>query len=366
MRKNSDKPKYGAVVFNSECGRFLKDFSALPKRLYSPRELTQNPRDEYLLLNGCHILSGYFIVTPILVYRDGIAVSRAVVTIYPDDSAAYLGFFESENDPDAAALLFKTAEKIAAANGKSEIIGPVDCSFWIKYRFKTDRFGAPYTGEPYNKEYYPELWERFGFKICCGYSSNRYKIVESDVGCEKYSARLAEKLNAGYEIKSPDADSFDKALGEVYSLMIELYSGFPTYKRITEREFRAMYGSLKPLLNYSMVKLAYYNGKAVGFFISVPNYGNLIYGKPTPIKLARILAKKRKPRSYVMLYMGVDGEHRGLGKALAEVIRLELKKQRVPSVGALIRDGNCSKDYMENIRDFEYRYALYSKKVGGD
>lgn len=145
--------------------------------------------------------------------------------------------------------------------------------------------------------------------------------------------------------------------------MIELYSHFPTYKRITKTEFCTRYKSLKPILNYNMVRLAYYKGKPVGFFISVPNYGNLVCGKLTPWKLIRILARKRKPSSYVMLYMGVDREHRGLGKALAEDIRSELKRLQVPSVGALIRDGNINKNYVENIREFEYRYALFQKNV---
>lgn len=355
--------KLSALVFNSESKRFLKDFLSLPKRLYKPHELTQNPKEEAELLSDCHILSRYFSVKPILIYRGGAAVSRAVVTIYPDDSAAYLGFFESENDIEAAKLLFDTAEKIAKANSKSEIIGPVDCSFWIKYRLKLNRFGSPYTGEPYNKDYYQSLWEECGFKIFQGYSSNHYKIFENDEGCEKYSARLAQKLNEGYEIKSPSADNFDRALREVYALMIELYSRFPTYKRITEREFCAMNSSLRSILNYSMVKLAYYNGEAVGFFISVPNYGNSIYGKLDSKKLVKILSEKRKPRSYVMLYLGVGEKHLGLGTALAETIRRELKDQGVPSVGALIRDGNSSKNYAKSNCDFEYRYALFKKTI---
>lgn len=361
MTSTPQKPN--AVVFGADIPRCAKDFIALPKRLYSAHERTQDSDTEYALLHGTHILSRYFSVAPILVYRGGAAVSRAVVTVYPDDSSAYLGFFESENDAEAAALLFRTAERISKEKGCSEITGPVDCSFWIKYRLKLDRFGAPYTGEPYNKDYYAALWEQCGFKVCCGYSSNKYKIVDSDEGCEKYTTRLAEKLNEGYEIKSPTDGSFNNALEEVYSLMIELYSDFPTYKRITKSEFCSMFKSLKSIVNYNMVRLAYYKGKAVGFFVSVPNYGNLICGKLTPIRLARILAEKRKPRSYVMLYMGVDGEHRGLGKALAEDIRSELKRLQVPSVGALIRDGNINKNYMENIKDFEYRYVLFKKNI---
>lgn len=352
-----------AVIFTSDDKKCMWDFLSLPKRLYAKNELMQNAADEAALLSGTHTLSHYFTVTPILVYRGERAVCRGVVTVYPDDTKAYLGFFESENDSSAAKLLFDTVSKIAKDNSLTEIIGPVDCSFWIKYRLKTSRFGSPYTGEPYNKDYYLKLWEENGFCVSQRYFSNHYAVVESDEGCEKYADRLAEKLSGGYEIKSPEPESFDRTLREVYSLLIELYSGFPAYKRISESEFCAMFGYLRSIINYSMVKMAYFNKTAVGFFISVPNFGNTVYGMLTPHKLLKILSEKRRPRSYVMLYMGVDQNHRGLGKALAETIRRELKTQGVPSVGALIRDGNSNQDYMAQLRDFEYEYALLKKTI---
>lgn len=355
-----------AVIFKADDKRRVRDFLRLPKRIYAPGELTQNEAAELALLKGRHILSRYFTVIPILVYRGERAVSRAAVTLYPDDAEAYVGFFESENDCEAAKLLFDTVRRVAAENSRTAAVGPVDCSFWIKYRLKTNRFGRPYTGEPHNKDYYLRLWIENGFEVCRKYFSNHYTVVDGDEGCEKYAARLVEKRNEGYEIKSPRAENFDEALREVYSLLIELYSDFPAYKRITESEFCSMFGGLKPILDYDMVKMAYYNKKAVGFFISVPDFKNAVYGRISPVKLLKILREKRKPRSYVMLYMGVDQEHRGLGKALAESIREELKKRRVPSVGALIRDGNCNKDYMERLIDFEYEYALLKSPCGAD
>lgn len=352
-----------AVVFDSNDKQKTRDFLALPKRIYSAKERTQNPAEELALLNGTHMLSRYFTVTPVLIYRKNRVVSRAVVTLYPNDSTAYIGFFESENDSAAAKLLFITAGEIAVKNGCDKLTGPVDCSFWIKYRMKTDRFGAPYTGEPYNKDYYPALWKENGFEIIKRYTSNHYKVIDSDDGCEKYIARLKEKLSEGYTIKSPDDSTFDKTLREVYSLMIELYSRFPIYKRITEEEFCKLCGYLRHILNYRMVKMAYFEEKPVGFFVSVPNFQNRIYGKPSPFKMLRILLEKRKPRSYVILYMGVDEKHRGLGRALCEAVREELKAQQVPSIGALIRDGNCSKVYVDKFIDFEYEYVLLEKGI---
>lgn len=352
-----------AVIFGSRSKEHIKDFLDLPGRLYDREELMQNEKEERAILKGTHVLSHYFTATPILVYADGKAVSRGILTVYPEDEVAYLGYFESENNSAAAGLLFHTAFEMARNMGLKGIVGPVDCSFWIKYRLKTNQFRSPYTGEPYNKDYYLKLWEENGFQVWEQYGSNHYMVVENDEGCEKYMERLAQKLEQGYEIKSPRPREFRRTMREVYGLLIELYSAFPAYKRITEAEFRKQFKYLKSILNYSMVKMAYYQGEAVGFFVSVPDFGNAVYGKIHLWQLPAILAKKKKPDSYVMLYMGVDPKHKGLGSAFAEVIRNELKTQRVPSVGALIRSGNYSQNYVGQLIDFAYEYVLLERRI---
>lgn len=352
-----------AVIFGPRSDEHIRDFLALPGRIYVKEELMQNEKEERAILKGTHVLSHYFTATPILVYEDERAVSRGIVTVYPGDEVACLGFFESKDNSAAAGLLFHTVFGLVRDMGLKGIVGPVDCSFWIRYRLKTNQFRTPYTGEPYNKEYYLRLWEENGFQICEQYASNHYKVVKDDRGCEKYMDRLAQKQKEGYEIKSPRGRDFRRTLKEVYSLLIELYSGFPAYKRITEAEFRKLFRYLKSVLNYSMVKMAYYQGEAVGFFISVPDFGNTVYGKIPLWKLPVIFSQKRKPKSYVMLYMGVDPGHKGLGKALAEAIRSELKLQQVPSVGALIRSGNTNKDYVGHLIDYTYEYVLLERQV---
>lgn len=352
-----------AVIFGRRSKEYIQEFLDLPERIYARHEMMQNKEEERAILECRHALSHYFTATPILIYEDGRAVSRGVITVYPEDDTAYLGYFESENNNAAAGLLFHTAFGIVRDLGMKGIAGPIDCSFWIRYGLKTNRFGNPYTGESYNKDYYLRLWEENGFQMWEQYVSNHYMPVRSDKDCEKYIERLAKMQEAGYVIKSPGPREFRRILGEVYGLLMEVYSSFPGYKRITEKEFRKLFKYLKSLLNYSMVKMAYYEGEAVGFFISVPNFGNEVYGKNGLMKMLKIHSRKKKPESYVMLYMGVDPRHQGLGKALAEAVRLELKAQQVPSVGALIRQGSGGREYVRHLIEHEYEYVLLERQV---
>ena len=121
--------------------------------------------------------------------------------------------------------------------------------------------------------------------------------------------------------------------------------------------------SYKQIMNMSMTKLAYYNGKAVGFYVSIPDYGNLVYHTGNPVNIAKILMTKKKPKRYVMLYMGVDQQHRGLGKALVYAIMKELMASGLPSIGALMRDGKLTQTYANGDITGVYEYVLLERTI---
>ncbi len=352
---------YSVILLNGEEG-LQRQFLDLPKHIYGKHEIMQEEDTERAILTGTHTLSHYFQVLGLLaVDEQKRAIGRASITIYPDNTTAYLGFFECENCIEACRVLLNRAEELAREKGCKEIVGPVDASIWIRYRFKTNHFESSYTGEPYNKEYYTFLWEQCGYQVDQKYFSNHYKRIAPEFSNERYHSRLEEKESAGYSIVSPTKKTIGRTLNEVYDLLIELYRHFPAYTYVTKEEFIALYGYLEKLVRFNMVKMAYFEEKPVGFFVSIPNYQNIVYGKLTIADYLKIMRIHRNPRDYVMLYMGVDVSHKGLGKALAESIMEELKRAGTPSVGALIRKGNINKDYFSELIDYEYSYVLLKK-----
>ncbi len=355
---------YQAIQFTANNAEYLQKFLALPTQLYTSNEIMQNSVEEEQLISGAHVLSRYFRVYPILaIDENNDAVARCLLTAYPDRSSAYIGFFESINDNNASDCIMSAAEQLSAQLGYTSIIGPVDCSFWIRYRLKVNQFELPYSGEPYNKDYYEKFFLDSGYESIGEYVSNRFRRVEKNFHDAKFEQRLAEMKYNGYEIISPNAENFDKSLREIYNLLIKLYSDFQTFSRITEDEFCKIYSPLKKVIDYSMVKIAYYRGNPVGFFVTIPNFSNAVSSQITLKKLPKIIKNKLFCRDYVMLYMGVHPEHRGLGKALAETIRRELAENGAKSVGALIRKGKVNGGYFSELIDYQYEYRLYEKKI---
>ena len=142
------------VRFDKEENR-IKDFIALKKKLYTRKNNTESVSDITRILTETHPLSHYFKLDKFLVYDDGKVCGRFCFTKYEDDPVCYIGFYECVNRDDAAKFLFDNAARIASEMGYEKIVGPVDCSFWIKYRLKINLFEKPpYTGEPYNLDYY--------------------------------------------------------------------------------------------------------------------------------------------------------------------------------------------------------------------
>ena len=99
-----------------------------------------------------------------------------------------------------------------------------------------------------------------------------------------------------------------------------------------------------------------------GFFISIPNYHNAVYNL-TLKNILRISRIRKTPEEYVMLYIGVDQKHHGLGRALVYSIIQELNKNKKPSIGALAHDGKVTQKYAADMISSIYEYVLLKKEL---
>ena len=350
------------VEFTNE-KELIQDFLSLPKKLYTKKDNMEDPKMMESLLLGNHPLSEYFTLHKFLIYKRNEVVGRFVITEYPDDKkVCYIGFFECVNDKKIAKFLFREAENYAKSKKYKKIVGPVDASFWIKYRLKINKFDRPYTGEPYNLKYYYDLFLDNKYKVCDHYTSQIYEIAGEEYNDPKYTERYQEFLKLGYEIIKPEMKDFDKCMGEVYELITTLYADFPIFKNLSKESFLKHYESFRSIINMDMVRMAYYKGKAVGFYISIPNYYNEVYHLNL-FNICKILHTRKHPKEYVMLYMGVDQEHRGLGKALVYAIVEELKHNHLPSIGALAHDGKINQNYVSEKITSRYEYVLLERSI---
>ncbi|MDR2940799.1 MAG: hypothetical protein LBV08_10865 [Clostridiales bacterium] len=356
---------YKVAHFDKE-EKYIYDFLGLPEKLYRPKELTQNRQEVQALLLGRHILSKYFKTEKIVVYDGtGNTSARCMLTIYPGDSTLYIGFFECINDKKCASTLFGWVESYARSHNFKNITGPVDASFWVKYRLKTNMFDKPpYLSEPYNKDYYLNLFLGSKYTIKEKYVSNIfYKLPLIKYEKQKYKRRYEEFTRRGYKIISPKRKDFNVAIRQIYKLIMNLYSDFPIFKYISEEDFCQHFKYFKDILDMSMIKTAYYKGEMAGFFIGAPDYGNSLYFKLNLASYIKIFLKRLRSKNYVMLYMGVDKAHQGLGKALVQTVIKNIHSKHSTAVGAFIQKGKITETYAEDSIASKYEYALLIREL---
>lgn len=334
-----------------------KAFLSLPKQIYK-KDCPQNVKTEKQILNGTHPLSPDFEIYPYVITDDNKKpICRCVLTIYSNADVAYVGFFEAKNDLAAVKEMMTHVRQKAMDLGKTKILGPIDCSIYINYRFKTNLFEKTYTGEPYNKEYYPKLWEQCGFVIKDKYVSNQMRQVTEnnfDVRLDRIYQRY---LDRGYTFRGPYGD-FQRALKDVYSLLVERYSGFVGAQPVSEAQFMSLFSYIEKIADYDMIKLAYKGEELKGFCIALPNYNLDSVGDITLMKLLRILKTKKNPKEYVILYAGADEKSPGLGGALMHSIRNELYKNQCTSIAALIHEGNMPQQVYTMLHTEQFQYIL--------
>ena len=351
------------VTFEKE-EKYIKDFLELPKKLYNKKEIVQNEELEKDLLLGNHCLNKYFKQYKMLLYSEkDIVIGRCILTVYPEDEVGYIGFFECIENIEAGKFMLEYANHLANTLNLSSIKGPVDSSFWIKYRLKMNRFDEiPYTNEPYNKSYYKDIFLEAGYGICQKYISNQYiKPDIFDKQFDKYKEKWKE-IRKKYKIVTPNKRNFIYYLEDIYVLITKLYSTFPIYKEISKEDFIEMYKDYANIADFNLVKLVYLEDKPVAFMLGFPDYSNLLYNKNKK-NLIQIFLRKFRAKRYVNLYMGIEKKHIQLGRYfMYETIRF-LWFKNSSTITALIASEKPNKNYAIQKILKKNEYCLFEKKV---
>lgn len=330
-------------------------FLKLPELLYEKKFLTNIKDIEKHILDRTHPLSCDFKIYPYIVLNDKNQIAaRAILTKYSNDERGYVGFFESINSVKAVDCLINTIKDKARELGLKRLIGPIDCSIWIKYRFKVDNFDEYYSSEPYNLPYYADLWKSVGFEITDKYFSNRLKVPTEEVDTTRVLDLMKKR---GIEIKNPTPSTLDKYFNDLYGLIVDLYSNFVGFKPITKAQYTALFSEMKKILKLDMAFAAYKDGEMVAFHVIIPNYG--VYGNDINIfTMPKLLSIRNNPKEYIMLYMGANSKGMGAGSAFTVLEAKKMKEYNTTCINALVHEGNSSGRYYDNLLDKKFNYVM--------
>jgi GNAT superfamily N-acetyltransferase len=314
-----------------------------------------------------------------LARRGGEVVGRigACVDRYSNDhhgeKTGFFGFYEVDDDAEAAGALLQTARDWIAAQGMDAMRGPgcfTSNHDW--YGLQVDGvFNRPVLGMPYNPRYYETQLESFGLRGAKDLWAWR---LETDGQFPDKMKRIIERILAteGLVVRPFDMKNF---MGEA-SLVRELYNACWSenwgFIPMDDDDFAYAAKDMKSMVDPEFLLVAELQGKPIGFSLTVPDFNEAMQplkGKLLPFGWLTFLLRKGKVKSARTILMGVLPEYRRLGIDVAMVFRtMEAGFARGITSGEcswVLADNIPMNRIMESYGADRYKtYRIYEMPVG--
>ena len=236
---------------------------------------------------------------------------------FHDEKVGFFGFFESENDPEAAGALFDAVKAYMREQGLPRFRGPMNPSTNEECGFPVEGLQHPPTVMmPHGRPYYDELLKGLG--LVKAKDLLAYDLFGGGNIPERLArgAALAERKNPDVVVRPLDMKRFDEDVAKfrtVYNSAWEKNWGFVP---MTDAEITHMAKELKPVVDPGLIMIAEKDGKPVGFGLALPDLNIALKhanGRLFPFGLLKMLWHKRKINRVRVLVLGVVKEYRRLG-----------------------------------------------------
>ncbi|WP_203567306.1 hypothetical protein [Aestuariimicrobium ganziense] len=340
----------------------VDEFVGVVAQMNPPGTWDQDLDVERELLLGTHPLNRGRQVVGLLARAGVSTVGRIGVTLPDDSDEAHIGFLQAPGSGSTARTLFDAAAAVAAQHGRRALIGPVDASFWYRYRLKASGFGSrPYFTEPLNPPHHEALWHAAGFEQWVRYRSSFYHPTRADMDLRQFAARRARFGEQGFTFDHPTRKSFDEHLQQVHTLLHELYADMPVFSPLPWEAFQAHYGRLRTVIDPRLVRVVHREGEPEGFMVVLPDHGLGLQHGSNSARLWRLLRGRRRTDRYVVAYLGA--RHPGLGTALMQELFTEMAARHASVVGSLVRVGAPSEGYARRYITSRNEYLLLRREL---
>jgi GNAT superfamily N-acetyltransferase len=315
----------------------IREFAHLPWRLYRGDPCWTPPLDADLLgsrllgakglLTADHPYHRDADVTHFIARRGGRAVGRVSAAVnrrfndHYGSRTGFFGFFEVEDDPEAAAALLDAARDWLKARGMETMRGPGEYSNATHERqgVLVDGFEFPPTVElTHNPPYYGALLEGWGLRKVKDYVA--YRIDFRDVPVDRVR-RLAAAVRRRTRIttRAADLSRFNEEVRLIVRIYNEAWAANWGFLPLTGDEADALAESLRPVVDPGLVRFAYIDDEPIAVFGGIPDPNWALrprwkwYGDGDLVRIARLLAMRRHiPRARIMFF-GIRPQWRGLG-----------------------------------------------------
>ncbi len=288
-------------------------------RCYVP-ELFIAQRD---LLKGTHPFFKHSSLTCFLAKEDGKTVGRIAAIRnnnhikYTGKKEGFFGFFDSVNNPEVSGKLFETAEKWMKNEKLEAVVGPANFSTNETCGLLIDGFDTPpIVMLTYNKPYYSNLVEQYGFKKEMDLLA--YKLEVANITTAQSAINLEERLNKrGIVIRTMNMKEFKSEVAKVKEIYNSAWEKNWGFVPMTDEEFDYMAKDMKMILDPDFALIAEHDGKPIGFSLFLPDINialkKISRGRLLPTGILKLLYYKSQIKQGRVITLGVVEKYRRMG-----------------------------------------------------
>ena len=217
-----------------------------------------------------------------LVYRGERPVGRVSAQIddlgieHLGEKIGNFGFFECEDDVEAATALLNVAEDWLRTEGMDKIYGPYCPTLNEEPGILVDGFDAPpMMLMAHARDYYSKLVEAAGYgkvkDLYAYYRDIRRPFLPAAV--EKLIAKVQK--SGRVKLRRIDMSQYDRDLGIVLDIFNDAWADNWGYVPMTDAELKHTAKGLKLLIRDDYVYIAELEGEAVGMMVTLPNLNEI-------------------------------------------------------------------------------------------
>jgi GNAT superfamily N-acetyltransferase len=235
------------------------------------------------------------------------------------ERCGFFGFFECVDDYEVAKTMIDRAVEWCRAEQLTCIAGPENYTTNDSVGFLMKGFDTPPVFMmPYNKPYYIDFFERYGFRKRLDLSSYFISSNSTPDRIVPIVRRIEERLKINDILIRPvNLHKFDREMAKFRVTYNESYKHNWGFIPLAEDEFYHQSEGLRKIADPELILLAEKDGRLIAFVVAIPDINQVLIriknGRLFPTGLFKLLIYRKKITNLRILILGVLDEYRGQG-----------------------------------------------------
>ncbi len=235
------------------------------------------------------------------------------------EKCGFFGFFESIDDYDVTKAMIDRAVRWCREERLAGLIGPENYTTNDSVGFLIEGFDSPPVFMmPYNKPYYNDFFERYGFRKKLDLASYYFTSTQTPVTIAPLIRRIEERLkDKSILIRPLNMMKFETEMAKFRECYNDAYKNNWGFVPLTEAEFRYQSEELKKIADPELIIVAEKDEKIVAFVCAIPDINQVLIrirnGRLFPFGFLKLLIYRNRITNLRILILGVLDEYRGQG-----------------------------------------------------